>query len=256
MEKSKRDRWLVLTGGVIGVFAATWILSLWQEPVFVADGPVVVQTERETAEEETEPMEATDNEMREGETASELPPRIALTFDDGPHPEYTPKLLAGLREREVLATFFVVGENVAGNEDIIREMNEDGHLIGNHTYHHVKLKGMNEAEACDEIIQTSSLIREITGKDTEYIRPPFGEWNPQLECGIVMFPIMWNVDPLDWATKNTDEVVNKVVTKVSENDIILLHDYYESSVEAALRIVDLLQAEGYEFVTVDELILE
>lgn len=186
----------------------------------------------------------------------EVKPRIALTFDDGPHPVFTPKLLDGLKERNVKATFFVVGKNIVGNEEIIKRMDQEGHLIGNHTYDHVKITALKPETACDQILETSSLVKEITGKDTEYIRPPFGEWDKSLECGISLFPVLWSIDPLDWTTKNTDQVVNKVVEEAEEDAIILLHDYYDSSVEAALRIVDILQAEGYEFVTVDKLILE
>lgn len=186
----------------------------------------------------------------------EVKPKIALTFDDGPHPVYTPKLLDGLKERNVKATFFVVGKNIVGNEEIIKRMDQEGHLIGNHTYDHVKITALKAEAACEQIVKTSSLVKEITGKDTEYIRPPFGEWDKSLECGINLFPVLWSIDPLDWTTKNTDQVVDKVVGEAEEDAIILLHDYYDSSVEAALRIVDILQAEGYEFVTVDKLILE
>ena len=103
---------------------------------------------------------------------------------------------------------------------------------------------------------TNDLIFEITGKYPEYTRPPFGLWQRKLESEIQVFPTMWTIDPLDWTTENVDEIVNKVVTEAEENDIILLHDCYDSSVDAALRIVDILKEKGFEFVTVDELILD
>lgn len=186
----------------------------------------------------------------------DIKPRVALTFDDGPHSVYTERLLDGLKERGVQATFFLIGKNIPGKEALVERMAQEGHVIGNHTYDHVKLKGLSDEEACLQLNKTSELVKAITGKDTEYVRPPFGAWDTQLECGITLFPVLWNIDPLDWTTKNVDQVVNKVVTKVEEDDIILLHDIFDSSVEAALRIVDLLQEQGYEFVTVDELILE
>lgn len=182
--------------------------------------------------------------------------KIALTFDDGPHPVYTKKLLEGLAERHVEATFFVVGENIPGNEDLIARMKEEGHLIGNHTYDHVKICDMSGEEACEQVEKTSELVKEITGENTEFVRPPFGAWNKEMECSFTMIPVLWDVDPLDWTTKNSAAVVQKVLNSVEENDIILLHDCYDSSVEAALEIVDELLAQGYEFVTVDELILE
>lgn len=182
-------------------------------------------------------------------------PKIALTFDDGPSAAWTPVLLDGLKERGVKATFFLIGENADKNPEIVKRMAEEGHLIGNHTYHHVELTKVSENEARLELADTSAVIVRITGKEPEYMRPPFGAWQRKLEQEIEMLPVLWTIDPLDWTTENQDEIVNKVVTEAEENDIILLHDCYKSSVEAGLRIVDILQEEGFVFVTVDELLL-
>lgn len=182
-------------------------------------------------------------------------PKIALTFDDGPSAAWTPALLDGLKERGVKATFFLIGENADKNPEIVKRMAEEGHLIGNHTYHHVELTKVSENEARLELADTSAVIVRITGKEPEYMRPPFGAWQRKLEQEIQMLPVLWTIDPLDWTTENQDEIVNKVVTEAEENDIILLHDCYKSSVEAGLRIVDILQEEGFVFVTVDELLL-
>lgn len=185
-------------------------------------------------------------------------PKIALTFDDGPNVSYTPILLEGLKERGVKATFFLIGENVEAGENaqIVKRMYDEGHLIGNHTYHHVEITRVDSATALEELKKTNEAIEQVTGERVEYMRPPFGAWQKNLEKEVNLIPVMWSVDPLDWTTANTDEIVNKVVTETEENDIILLHDCYESSVKAALRIIDLLTEEGYEFVTVDQLILE
>lgn len=185
----------------------------------------------------------------------EIPPRIALTFDDGPHPVYTRNLLEGLRERGVKATFFVVGENIPGNEDLISQMEEDGHLIGNHTYDHADISKLSDKENCRELQKTSALVKEITGHDTAYVRPPFGNWKDSMDCQVSMIAVKWTIDTLDWRSRNVTEIVNKVMQQVSDHDIILMHDYYETSVEAALQVVDRLQEEGYEFVTVEDLIL-
>lgn len=182
-------------------------------------------------------------------------PKIALTFDDGPSAAWTPALLDGLKERGVKATFFLIGENADKNPEIVKRMAEEGHLIGNHTYHHVELTKVSENEARLELADTSAVIARITGKEPEYMRPPFGAWQRKLEQEIQMLPVLWTIDPLDWTTENQDEIVNKVVTEAEENDIILLHDCYKSSIEAGLRIVDILQEEGFMFVTVDELLL-
>lgn len=182
--------------------------------------------------------------------------KIALTFDDGPYPNYTRQLLEGLKKRNVKATFFILGKSAEEYPDVIETMYEDGHLIGNHTYHHVELTKVGREEFKEEILSTNKLLYELNGEYPQFIRPPFGAWEKELETELGMIPVLWTVDPLDWCTENSSAVVQRVVTKVKENDIILMHDCYKSSVTAALEIVDILQAEGYEFVTVDEILLD
>lgn len=184
-------------------------------------------------------------------------PKIAITFDDGPSPVHTPRLLDGLKERGVRATFFLIGQNMEkkGGAQIVKRMHQEGHLIGNHTYHHVEITRVGNDEAYREIKMTNEAIESITGEKVEFMRPPFGLWQKELEQKVHVLPVMWTIDPLDWATENVDEIVHKVVTEAKENDIILLHDCYDSSVKAALRIVDILMEKGFEFVTVDELLI-
>ena len=201
-------------------------------------------------------VEKVEEPVTEENLAEELPPRVALTFDDGPHRIYTKNLLDGLRERGVKATFFVVGENIPGNEELIRQMEEDGHLIGNHTYDHADISKLSDAENCRELQKTSDLVKKITGHQTAYVRPPFGNWKDSMDCRISMISVKWTIDTLDWKSKNVTEIVRKVMQQVSDHDIILMHDYYATSVEAAFQVVDRLTAEGYEFVTVEDLILE
>lgn len=181
---------------------------------------------------------------------------IALTFDDGPHPIYTEKLLDGLAQRDVKATFFVTGANAEKYPEIIKRIQEEGHLIGNHTYHHVQLTAANGDQFREEIISTNEVIKEITGEDTEYIRPPYGSWNKKYEEELNMFPVLWSIDPRDWCSDDVDCIIRNTVDKIKEGDIILMHDQYKSSVTAALAIVDKLQEEGYEFVTVEEILLD
>lgn len=182
--------------------------------------------------------------------------RAALTFDDGPHPVYTEQLLDGLKERGVKATFFVTGEHAELHPDIIKRMHEEGHLIGNHTYSHIQLTTSNREKFKNELIKTNEILCGITGDEVQYVRPPYGSWDKKLETDLNMFPVLWNVDPLDWRTANASRVARAVINKVSDNDIILLHDYYDTSVEAALMIVDELTKQGYEFVTVDKILFD
>lgn len=202
----------------------------------------------------------TEGEIQQKESVEESgvkeKPSIAITFDDGPSSRYTGRLLDGLKERSVKASFFLIGENAEENPVLVERIYKEGHLIGNHTYSHVQMTHLSEEAAVREIEKTDQVISAITGEHIAYMRPPFGAWQRELEVRMEVLPVLWSVDPLDWTTENVDEIVSKVVTEVEEGDIILLHDCYASSVEAALRIVDILQKEGYEFVTVDRLLID
>ena len=181
--------------------------------------------------------------------------KIALTFDDGPSHSCTGRLLDGLLERDVKATFFLIGENAKENPKLVKRIYDEGHLIGNHTYTHVEITKISDEEAKIELEKTDHVISSITGEHVQYMRPPFGAWQKELENELNVLPVLWTVDPLDWTTENVDEIVNKVVTETEENDIILLHDCCDSSVDAAFQIIDILKKEGFEFVTVDELMI-
>lgn len=122
--------------------------------------------------------------------------QIALTFDDGPHSVYTPRLLDGLRKRGVHATFFLLGRNVKGKEAIVKQMQEDGHLIGNHGYKHIRMSKETLNTACEDIEENNRQIEEITGVKPQYLRPPFGSWSENLECVTNMTVVLWSVDTL------------------------------------------------------------
>lgn len=183
--------------------------------------------------------------------------KIALTFDDGPVDVAggTAYLLDGLAERDVRVSFFVTGSRVAQNPDLTRRMYEEGHLLGNHSYNHVNLTQVTEEIMKKEIDDTNKIIKSLTGKEVAYMRPPYGAWNDRVEGYTDMIPVMWTLDPRDWESRNTQDIIEKVVTNVKENAIILLHDGYKSSADAAFEIIDILLERGYTFVTVDELLL-
>lgn len=193
---------------------------------------------------------------REEMLPEEEVPRVALTFDDGPNGEYTPELLDGLKERDVKATFFLMGQNIEGQEELVRRIHREGHLIGNHTFHHVRMSKVSQEEAVREIEKTSNAIYELTGVYTSFIRPPFGEWKKGMDFHVTMIPVMWTIDSRDWVTQDTGQILREVLPKVEDGSIILMHDEFDASVKAALAIVDELQKEGCRFVTVDELLLE
>ena len=180
---------------------------------------------------------------------------VALTFDDGPSPKYTPLLLDGLKERNVRATFFLLGKNVKENQELVQRMQAEGHLLGNHTYNHVQLNKIPETTARQEILKTNNEIYEATGKYPEYMRPPYGAWKKNMELCVEMLPVFWDIDTLDWKSQNVDAILKAAGEEPEDGSIILMHDEYQTSVEAALLIIDRLKEKGYEFVTVDELIV-
>lgn len=182
--------------------------------------------------------------------------KIALTFDDGPNPQYTPEMLAALKERNVKATFFLLGEEVEKYPEIVKQIQADGHLIGNHSYKHEQLSKLPMEQACSQVSRTNELIYGITGVYPSYLRPPFGDWHEKLDGEVNMVEVLWDVDTLDWSSQNHAKIVEKVMKNVEEDDIILMHDGYETSVTAAMEIIDTLQKQGYEFVTVDQLLFE
>lgn len=181
---------------------------------------------------------------------------VAITFDDGPNNDYTRMLLSGLKERGVKATFFLLGKEVVKYPEIVAEIHADGHLIGTHSYEHVNLKNLCDEAAIEQVDKTNEAIHAITGEYPEYIRPPFGSWKCNLDYETKMIEVLWDIDPLDWKTNNSDVIAKRVTDKVTENDIILLHDASESSVLAAFKIIDQLEKEGYTFVTVDEILFD
>lgn len=186
---------------------------------------------------------------------SQAHPEVALTFDDGPSPKYTPLLLDGLKERNVRATFFLLGKNVKENQELVQRMQAEGHLLGNHTYNHVQLNKIPETTARQEILKTNNEIYEATGKYPEYMRPPYGAWKKNMELCVEMLPVFWDIDTLDWKSQNVDAILKAAGEEPEDGSIILIHDEYQTSVEAALLIIDRLKEKGYEFVTVDELIV-
>ena len=182
--------------------------------------------------------------------------KIALTFDDGPDCEYTPMLLDGLAQRNVKATFFVIGKQAEAQPEIMERIVKEGHLIGNHTYNHVDIRHMTASAAKEEILKANEVITKYTGEQPCFLRPPFGNGSSRLEKDIEMIQVLWTIDTMDWACKNEAKICSTVYREVRENSIILMHDEYPSTVRAALSIIDRLTKEGYEFVTVDKIVMD
>lgn len=178
---------------------------------------------------------------------------IALTFDDGPRRSTTTRLLDGLAERGVKATFFLIGRQIPDNEDVIRRMDREGHQIGIHTFDHVQLTELNQTDFSAQVDKTRTLLTELLGHDGFLLRPPYGKWDEGVRLRAGCPIILWSIDPEDWDDKDTNRVVTEVVSQARDGGIILLHDIYPESVDAALEIVDQLHAQGYYFCTIDQL---
>lgn len=181
---------------------------------------------------------------------------VAMTFDDGPSGRFTRRLLTGLEERDAKATFFLCGYRLEQYSTIAGEILDGGHEIGLHGYSHKNMADMSREQLEQELNQTAQLLREQTGTVSCLLRPPGGVANQTVtqtarQQGLSL--INWSVDPKDWATGDSRAVVQQVLANTQDGDIILLHDMSDSSVDAALEIVDRLQAEGYVFVTVSQL---
>ena len=177
---------------------------------------------------------------------------IALTFDDGPNYN-TSKILEILNKYNVRATFFVLGSKINHNEKIIKTMDEYGMEIGNHTYSHKLMTSMSNLDIIKEVEDTSDLIYNIVGKYPNLVRPSYGSFNKKIKESINMPIIIWNIDTLDWKSHNSKKIVSRVMNKVSDGDIILMHDIYSATVKAVDILVPKLISEGYQLVSVSEL---
>lgn len=185
---------------------------------------------------------------------------VALTFDDGPHPRYTPLILDILAEYDAKATFFVIGKNMELYGEAARRAAREGHEIGNHTYAHPALSGISDADFEREILKNEALIEEYTGKLPSVFRPPEGYCTTAVERIVTRnggTVILWNVDTKDWAGCPSEDIVKNVMKNTVPGSIILFHDYVgakNTTIDALKEILPRLSAAGYRFVTVTELI--
>ncbi len=178
---------------------------------------------------------------------------IALTFDDGPKAGRTDLLLDGLAQRGVKATFFLIGQMVEGSEDLVRRMEEEGHQVGLHTYHHVDVKGLSQEAFAEEMALSRGAVENVLGAKNYMLRPPYGFYNDNIKAWAGTPIILWSVDTLDWKYQNADRLAAVLTQETKDGDIVLMHDIFSSSVEGVLRGVDALLEQGYTLVTVDEL---
>jgi peptidoglycan/xylan/chitin deacetylase (PgdA/CDA1 family) len=195
------------------------------------------------------------------------PGQLALTFDDGPNPAWTPRLLDILAGHNIRATFFLVGKFAKAEPELTRRVADAGHLVGNHTWSHPNLSRMREANVLDELTRTNDLLAKITGKSIRYFRPPFGARRPyvlKLARQLGLIPVTWNAMTRDWKEPSADKIAQSLFRKIDSNhgsgyaSNIVLHDGSHRglnadrgpSVTAAAQLLD-RYASSQKFVTLD-----
>ncbi|MCS6782608.1 MAG: polysaccharide deacetylase family protein [Gloeomargarita sp. SKYBB_i_bin120] len=183
--------------------------------------------------------------------------QVALSFDDGPHGRYTPRILDILRQEGALATFFVQGRMARQHPGVLRRIQAEGHEIGNHTTHHVRLTLLDAAQFRQEVATTQALVCRLAGVQPRYLRPPFGHYDFKTaswaaELGLTL--LMWDVDTRDWQHRNPQRIIQIVQQQAQPGSIILMHDIFGSTVEALAAVIATLRAKNLELVTVGQLL--
>jgi peptidoglycan-N-acetylglucosamine deacetylase len=185
-------------------------------------------------------------------------PYIAMTFDDGPSAENTPRLLEMLKQRNIKATFFLIGQNAAANPDLVRRILADGNEVGNHSWTHPQLSKLSDDRVTAEITKTQDAIKDASGYSPTLLRPPYGAITPRqrewIENQFGLNVILWSVDPFDWKRPGASVITQRILSQARPGSIILSHDIHKQTVDAMPATLDGLIAKGFKFATVSQLI--
>lgn len=183
---------------------------------------------------------------------------IAITYDDGPHPQNTPRLLDILAKRNIKATFYVIGRSVDTHPDVLRRTAAEGHEIGNHTYTHRLMTQLSDSEIRNELTRTQTAVSNAAGVSMRTMRPPYGgllQRQRELVLGEFGYPtILWSVDPLDWKRPGASVITSRILANTSAGGIVLAHDLHAQTVDSMPATLDALLRKGFQFVTVSQLI--
>lgn len=232
-------------------------IALMPVPAEVTEESTVTETTAEntsTAEPSTEPpTEESTDELYKPEPVTPRK-RIALTFEDGPHPIYTKLVLDTLKSKNVKSTFFVLGNRSVEYPEILKRIHDEGHLIGNHSWSHPQLTRLSPEGISSQFFRTQDIITQITGYTPYLYRPPYGIYNESVITQARMPAILWSVDPMDLKFQDASYITNYVLDHAFDGAIVLLRDSNANTVQALSALLDALENEGYECVTVSELL--
>ena len=271
MEVEKREKAMVKTMHKNLIAFLLSALLLFAAPaggtgaLVLPDGPVqTVSEDLPAAQEPEEPL--ADTPAQEGDLAPEVPeepervldpdkPMVALTFDDGPHPTNTDALLDILEENGAVATFFQVGQNLWKDPDAVRRAEEMGCEIGSHSYRHADLSKLSADAIAADLQKADAAFIEVLGHAPTLLRPPYGAMNSAVKSTTGRSIITWSIDTEDWRSRNAEKVIAAVQGAGDLNgQVVLMHDVHASTIEAAETLVPWLMEQGYQLVTVSELI--
>lgn len=180
-------------------------------------------------------------------------PMVAITFDDGPHPEHTRAILSALKKYNGAATFYVLGKRATVYSDVIQEIHNSGSEIGNHSWAHADYSKLNSSDIKTDKNKVQNTIKEIIGTAPATIRVPYGATNKEVEAGVGMPVILWSVDTNDWKDKDKAVIVQRATSNIKDGDIILMHDIWKETADAVPDILKELSNKGFQIVTVSEM---
>ena len=187
-------------------------------------------------------------------------PSVALTFDDGPEPQATNQILEILRNNDVKATFFCIGKNVKDNPELVRQMNQEGHLIGNHSFYHGPLFDLQpRRRMLNEINNTNAVITEVTGQRPRFFRPPYGVINPILASAIKksrMVNVGWSVRSFDTVARDKNKLMERVTRNLKGGDVILFHDRCKLTIEILPEVLSFITRAGLKVEPLDKVLKE
>lgn len=237
-----------------GIMQTGFITTEGKSYELLSDGSLKGYSAKETKKKSEEKKQTVSPEPTEQKKAEKNTEKkyVALTFDDGPS-SFTDRLLDCLENNKAKATFFMVGKEVEYFSEEVKRMDKLGCELGNHTYSHADLTTLSPEEMSSEIGKVDQLLLDLTGQGASVVRPPYGSVNSSVKTTVGTPMVLWTVDTLDWESQDPQKIADVVKAEVTNGSIILMHDIFSTSVDAAEIFIPQLKKEGYEFVTVHEL---